>query len=83
MLHNTADLAVSSVATMNYYDALVKLLGQKTVAQFARLYIVPGGDHGGGGDVASKVDLLAMLDRWIKAVARPTTMLSRSSSGRT
>jgi feruloyl esterase len=64
MLHNTADLAVSPVATMDYYDALVNTLGADTVRQFARLYIVPAGDHG-GGNAPSKVDLLAMIDRWV------------------
>ncbi len=65
MLHNTSDLAVSPVATMNYYDAMVKTLGKKTVDQFARLYIVPSGGHGGDGDVPSKVDLLGLLDQWV------------------
>ena len=65
MLHNTADLAVSPMSTINYYNEVVKTLGKKTVDQFARLYVVPGGDHGGGGDVPSKVDLLGMLDGWV------------------
>ncbi len=64
MLHNTSDLAVSPVATINYFNAVVKTLGRNTVDQFAQLYIVPSGDHGGGGDVPSKVDLLGMLDNW-------------------
>lgn len=63
MLHNTADLAVSPVATINYYDAVVKAVGRSLVEQFARLYVVPGGDHG-GANAPSKVDLLGMLDRW-------------------
>jgi pimeloyl-ACP methyl ester carboxylesterase len=65
ILHNTSDLAVSPIATMTYYEAMVKKLGKNTVDQFARLYIVPSGDHGGGGDVPSKVDLLGMLDQWV------------------
>lgn len=65
MLHNTSDLALSPMSTINYYNAVVKTLGRRTADQFARLYIVPGGDHGGGGDVASKVDLLGMLDGWV------------------
>lgn len=64
MLHNTSDLAVSPVATMNYYEAVVKRAGSKTAQQFARLYIVPGGDHN-GGNAPSKVDLLNLLDRWV------------------
>jgi feruloyl esterase len=71
MLHNTADLAVSPVSTINYYNAVMKTLGKTTVDQFARLYIVPGGDHGGGGDVPSKVDLLGMLDGWVEGGHAP------------
>lgn len=71
MLHNTSDLAVSPVATMEYYDAMVKTMGADTVKQFARLYIVPGGDHG-GGNAPSKVDLLGMLDRWVAGGQAPT-----------
>jgi feruloyl esterase len=64
MLHNTADLAVSPVATIDYYEAVRRTLGAATARQFARLYIVPGGDHN-GGNAPSKVDLLDMLDRWV------------------
>jgi Tannase and feruloyl esterase len=64
MLHNTADLAVSPIATIDYYNAMVKALGQDTVDRFVRLYIVPGGDHG-GANAPSKVDLSGMLDNWV------------------
>ena len=64
MLHNTADLAVSPVATMEYYEAVVRGTGPKVAQQFVRLYVVPGGDHN-GGNAPSKVDLLDMLDRWV------------------
>jgi len=64
MLHNTADLAVSPVSTIDYYEAVARALGRKDAQQFLRLYIVPGGDHG-GGNAPSKVDLLDLLDRWV------------------
>jgi feruloyl esterase len=64
IIHNTADMAVSPVATMNYYDAMVKVLGKDAVNKFVRLYIVPGGDHGGRG-APSNADLLGLLDRWV------------------
>jgi feruloyl esterase len=56
---------------MEYYEAVVKTLGADTVRQFARLYIVPAGDHG-GGNAPSKVDLLGMLDRWVVNRQAPT-----------
>jgi feruloyl esterase len=71
ILHNTADLAVSPVATMEYFDALKKTLGADKVSKFARLYIVPGGDHG-GANAPSKVDLLGILDKWVVNGQAPT-----------
>lgn len=65
VLHNTADLAVTPVATIEYYDEVVKTLGASTAQQFVRLYIVPGGDHG-GANAPSKADLLGMLERWVE-----------------
>ncbi len=56
---------------MEYYDALAKTLGAETMRQFARLYVVPGGDHG-GANAPSKVDLLGMLDKWVVEGQAPT-----------
>ncbi len=64
LLHNTSDAALSAVSTMNYFDAVTATLGKEATLAFARLYVVPGGDHGGNG-TASKVDLLGMLDGWV------------------
>jgi feruloyl esterase len=63
IIHNTADMTVSPAATMNYYNSIVKMLGRDAVSKFVRLYIVPGGDHGGRGAPAN-TDLLGLLDRW-------------------
>jgi hypothetical protein len=64
MLHNTADAAITPVRSMNYYDEVVTRLGRTETEAFMRLYVVPGGDHGGLG-APSKVDLIGMLDRWV------------------
>ena len=71
MLHNTSDSAVSPMATMGYYDTVVATLGKDTAQSFLRLYIVPGGAHGGDGPVPSKVDLLGMIDTWVTAGKAP------------
>ena len=71
MLHNTSDATVTPVQTMAYYDSVVATLGREQTNSFARLYIVPGGDHGGGGPVPSKVDLLGMLDQWVAGGKAP------------
>jgi hypothetical protein len=70
ILHNTADAAITSASTMNYFDAVTAKLGKEATDKFARLYIVPGGDHGGGG-TPSKTDLLTMLDDWVVSAKAP------------
>ncbi len=64
MLHNTADAAVTPVRSMDYYDEVVSRLGRAETEAFMRLYVVPGGNHGGLG-APSKVDLIGMVDRWV------------------
>ena len=64
MLHNTGDLAASPVTTMDYFDAIQRTMGGTAIRDFARLYIVPGGDHGGNG-APTRADLLGMLDTWV------------------
>ncbi len=43
------DNIASSGAQMDYYQALVDEMGQKNLDKFARLYVVPNGNHGLSG----------------------------------
>ena len=70
ILHNTSDLAVTPASTIDYYNNVVKTMGASKVQQFARLYIVPGGDHG-GFNTPSKTDLLGALEKWVEAGQSP------------
>jgi feruloyl esterase len=45
----TQDFIASSGAQLDYYQSLVKKMGQKKLDNFARLYVVPQGGHGLSG----------------------------------
>lgn len=80
ILHNTSDLSVTPVASIEYFNDVVKTMGASTVQQFMRLYIVPGGDHGGGG-APSQVDLLGMIEQWVEAGRAPGDGIVAEESG--
>jgi hypothetical protein len=72
MRENMGDLAQSPLAGINYFHAVVAKIGQATVDQSARLYVSPASTHTGpatsvtdGSPVATMVDLLDPLDRWV------------------
>ncbi len=43
------DNIASSGAQMDYYQSLIKKMGRKKLGKFARLYVVPNGNHGLSG----------------------------------
>jgi pimeloyl-ACP methyl ester carboxylesterase len=45
----TQDFIASSGAQLDYYQSLIKKMGQKKLDKFARLYVVPQGSHGLSG----------------------------------
>ena len=78
MKENMADYAQSPFAGINYYKSVVARMGQDVVDRFARLYVVPGANHGGAGvsgttgvPIPHYVDLLAMLDKWVEGQQNP------------
>jgi hypothetical protein len=78
MRSNLADYAVSPFATMNYYEAMTKLMGKDAVDQFVRYYVSPGSAHGGpafsgidGTQVPYQVDLLSVVDAWVDKAQSP------------
>ena len=54
-----------------YYTALQKVMGEKTVAGFARFYVLPGVNHCGGGDGPIVSDFLAPLMLWVERGIAP------------
>ena len=62
-----------------YFTALQKTLGEKTVDSFARLYLLPGVGHCGGGDGPSIRDFLAPLMAWVERGVAPGALQASHS----
>ncbi|MCS7050367.1 MAG: tannase/feruloyl esterase family alpha/beta hydrolase [Thermomicrobium sp.] len=65
-----ADYAQSPDAGIEYFRRVVATLGRETVDSFARLYIVPGANHG-GGNAPSRLDWLTVLSDWVERGRAP------------
>src|SRR5215471_3860847 len=61
-----ADTAVPPKVAMNYYNAVVKKLGAKTVKESMRFFMVPAMGHGPGTNGAENFnfDALALIEQW-------------------
>lgn len=82
MRENTADAAQSAQAGIDYFNAVGATVGAATLEGSARLYMSPGSTHTGhgtsvtdGSAIATMVDLLDPLDRWVSAGQAPADAL--------
>ena len=73
LLHGTADEAVSPYNTINYYNQMISTLGQASLDQFVRFYIVPGFGHG-SGIFNAQWDPLTVIDSWVTQGNTPGTL---------
>lgn len=72
-----ADPAISPVGTIAYYTAVERYMGGAAqTRKFARLFMLPGVSHCGGGDGPDSFDGLSALVRWVETGKAPTSMLT-------
>jgi hypothetical protein len=71
---NTVDYFETATATMGGLDAM---------NEFARLFMVPGMDHCGGGPGANTFDFITALEEWVELGKAPESLLGthRDSTG--
>jgi Tannase and feruloyl esterase len=82
LFHGWADPIVTPQRTLDYYDAVrARMGGNESVAQFARLFMLPGVDHCGlqPGPGAKSVDFdpLPALEAWVERNEAPEAMQVR------
>ena len=85
MYHGWSDPGISAAGTVAYYEQMVQKVGGKTSADdFARLFMVPGMHHCGGGPGPNTFDMLPALEAWVeKGVAPSQVIASRVTDGKT
>jgi feruloyl esterase len=60
------------LATIDYYETVEKVMGgEKPTQAFARLFMVPGRQHCGGGEGASAADFYSPIQAWVEQGKAP------------
>ena len=75
MTYGWADQILQPMMGVNYYEAVVAKNGPET-ADFARLFMMPGVAHCGGGVGPDRVDAVTAVIDWVEKNRAPDTLLA-------
>ncbi len=75
--HGWVDESLMPAHTLDYWrDARRRLGTEAKLAEFARLFMVPGMLHCGAGPGAADIDYLGALERWVETDEAPASLLA-------
>jgi Tannase and feruloyl esterase len=77
--HGTGDPVFSSNDTTNWYNNL--RAADASAASYARLFLVPGMNHCGGGPATDNFDMLTALVSWVEQGTAPDTVKATVATG--
>jgi feruloyl esterase len=78
-----SDQDISPLASVNFYKSMPSAVGDATVSNSMRLFMVPGMGHCGGGEGPNTFDMMAPLDEWVEKGQAPARVVaSHSTSGK-
>lgn len=72
--HGWSDPQIAPETSVAYFKSVVDKANPKEIAEFYRLFMVPGMAHCGGGDGTSSFDMLAALEGWREQKAAPSSI---------
>jgi feruloyl esterase len=75
-----ADQNVAPQSTVDYYNNVVKTLGQKQADEAVRLFFAPGMAHCGGGEGPNVFDALTPLEQWREHGKAPASIVATHST---
>ena len=79
--HGWADHGLSPLRTIQYYEDVIETMGgAENVTDFARLFMMPGVLHCGGGPGPDTVDWLSALERWVEEDIAPESLVASGGS---
>ncbi len=82
--HGWADALVNPQMSVDYYESVLKRMGEKQTKEFYKLYMVPGMFHCAGGVGCDRVDWFAPLVDWVERGIAPGALAgSRIEKGST
>lgn len=77
MWQGWADQAISPYGTIDYYTDLTRLMGGRSATeQFARLFMLPGVNHCGGGTAPNQIDMIDPMLAWVEHGVAPTSVIA-------
>ena len=77
MYHGWSDQLITPVNSINYYKSVMDTMGGPArTAEFARLFLVPGMGHCGGGEGPNSFDTVAALEQWVENGKPPQQMIA-------
>jgi feruloyl esterase len=77
LYHGWADQSLMPAHTLDYWhEAISRVGGESALGEFARLFMVPGMQHCGGGPGATDIDFLTALERWVESEDAPASLLA-------
>lgn len=75
--HGWGDESLMPSHTLDYWQKAQRAAGgQDELGEFARLYMLPGVTHCGGGPGAGDVDFLTVLERWVERDEAPDMLIA-------
>jgi hypothetical protein len=79
LYHGLSDQGLSPLATAAWYDRLQAANGGH-VQDWARLFLVPGMTHCGGGPATDQFDMLTAIEDWVEKDRAPDRVIARGKS---
>jgi feruloyl esterase len=82
ILHGLADQLIPAMGSVDYYKRVQeKMGGAKKTAQFARLFLIPGVDHGFRGPGPGPIGYFEALMRWVEEGKAPEQLTGERRDG--
>ena len=79
LYHGLSDQGLSPLETAAWYERLGSANGGR-VEDWARLFLVPGMTHCGGGPATDEFDMLAAIENWVEQGRAPQRITARGKS---
>ena len=82
MWHGLSDAAITATSSIDYYQAVEKMMGGRAQTQdFFRLFLLPGMHHCAGGPGFTQFDALTLLENWVEKGQAPDVMIATQLAG--
>ena len=77
LYHGWSDQLITPLNSISYYKSVADTMGGASkTADFARLFLVPGMGHCGGGEGPNSFDAVSTLEQWVEKGKAPEQMIA-------